>query len=100
LGRNFVEAALCRGDKAATAARHSERLDGLVAAHGDAVLRVELDVTDKAAVFEGVQRAKEYFERFNVIVNSTGIGLFGAVEELTDRQLRDELETNLSARCG
>ena len=31
----------------------------------------------------------------SVIVNNAGYGLFGAIEELTEQQLRDELETNL-----
>jgi len=95
LGRNFVEAALSRGDKVAATARNPEHLDGLVAAYGDAVLPLELDVTDKAAVFAKVTRAKEHFGRLDVIVNNAGCGLLGAVEELTESQLRDQLETNL-----
>ncbi|MFD8532760.1 SDR family NAD(P)-dependent oxidoreductase [Streptosporangium canum] len=63
LGRNFVEAALSRGDKVAAAARTAESLDEPVAAYGEAVLPLELDVTDKAAVFESVKRAREHFGR-------------------------------------
>ena len=55
LGRNFVEAALSRGDRVAATARSTASLDDLVAAYGDAVLPLEMDVTDKAAVFESVQ---------------------------------------------
>ncbi|MFC4121574.1 SDR family NAD(P)-dependent oxidoreductase [Nonomuraea zeae] len=95
LGRSFVEAALSRGDKVAATARNVAQLDELVAAYGDAVLALELDVTGRAAVFESVKRAKEHFGRLDVIVNNAGYGLFGAVEELSERQLRDQLETNL-----
>jgi len=95
LGRSFVEAALCRGDRVAATARNPEQLDELVAAYGDAVLPLELDVTDRTAVFEAVRRAREHFGRLDVIVNNAGYGLFGAVEELDEQQLRDELETNL-----
>ncbi|WP_433345205.1 SDR family NAD(P)-dependent oxidoreductase [Microtetraspora malaysiensis] len=95
LGRNFVEAALSRGDKVAATARTTESLDELVAAHGDAVLPLAMDVTDKAAVFESVTRAVEHFGRLDVIVNNAGYAQIGAVEELTERQLRDQLETNL-----
>ena len=94
-GRSFVEAALSRGDKVAATARNTRHLDELLAAYGDVVLPLELDVTDKATVFESVTRAKEHFGRLDVIVNNAGYGLFGAIEELTEQQLRDELETNV-----
>ncbi|WP_432933399.1 SDR family NAD(P)-dependent oxidoreductase [Microbispora sp. CA-135349] len=95
LGRNFVEAALSRGDKVAATARTTASLEELVAAYGEAVLPLELDVTDKAAVFEGVKRAKEHFGRLDVIVNNAGYAQIGAIEELTEQHLRDQFETNL-----
>lgn len=95
LGRNFVEAALSRGDQVAATARSTGSLEELVATHGDAVLPLELDVTNKAAVSESVQRAKAHFGRLDVIVNNAGYALLGAIEELTEQQLRDALETNV-----
>ena len=41
LGRNFVEAALSRGDKVVATARSTESLDDLVAAYGDAALPLD-----------------------------------------------------------
>ncbi|MGW0808285.1 SDR family NAD(P)-dependent oxidoreductase [Nonomuraea sp. NPDC002799] len=95
LGRGFVEAALSRGDRVAATARNAAHLDDLVAVYGDAVLALELDVTGRAAVFESVRRAKEHFGRLDVIVNNAGYGLSGAVEELTERDLREQFDTNL-----
>ncbi|MFJ8016749.1 SDR family oxidoreductase [Streptomyces sp. NPDC096339] len=94
-GRQFVEAALSRGDKVAATARNAETLSDLVAEYGDAVLALDLDVTDRAAVNAAVKRAVEHFGHLDVIVNNAGYGLFGAVEELTEQALRDQLETNL-----
>jgi NAD(P)-dependent dehydrogenase (short-subunit alcohol dehydrogenase family) len=95
LGRSFVEAALSRGDKVAATARNTGTLDELVTAHGAAVLPLEMDVTDKATVFASVKRAMDHFGRLDVIVNNAGYAQVGAVEELTEQELRDQLETNV-----
>lgn len=94
-GRQFTEAALERGDKVAATARNIDSLKDLVAGHGEAILPLTLDVTDKAAATEAVQRAHAHFGRLDVVVNNAGYGLFGTVEELTERQVRDQMETNL-----
>ncbi|MER6121937.1 SDR family NAD(P)-dependent oxidoreductase [Streptomyces sp. NPDC001795] len=96
LGRAFAEAALERGDKVAATARNIDSLADLVGKYGaDRVLPLALDVTDKAAVTAAVTAAVETFDRLDIVVNNAGYGLFGMVEEITEQQLRDQLETNL-----
>ena len=95
LGRVWAEAALGRGDRVAASARDTARLGDLVAAYGDAVLPIELDVTDRAAAFAAVAHAHDHFGRLDVVVNNAGYGLFGAVEEIGEAQARAQLETNL-----
>jgi NAD(P)-dependent dehydrogenase (short-subunit alcohol dehydrogenase family) len=94
-GREFVTAALSRGDKVAATARNIGSLDDLAAVYGEAVLPLALDVTDRAAVIEAVKRAHEHFGRLDVVVNNAGYGLFGTVEELSESDIRDQFETNL-----
>ncbi|MHB9863413.1 SDR family oxidoreductase [Streptomyces sp. YIM S03343] len=95
-GRAFAESALERGDKVVATARNISSLDDLVAEYGDdAVLPLALDVTDKAAVTAAVMAAREKFGRLDVVVNNAGYGMFGMVEEITEQQLRDQMETNL-----
>jgi NAD(P)-dependent dehydrogenase (short-subunit alcohol dehydrogenase family) len=94
-GRHFAEAALERGDKVAATARNVGSLDDLITKYGDAVLPLALDVTDKDAVAAAVTAAHTTFGRLDVVVNNAGYGLFGMVEEITEQQLRDQLETNL-----
>jgi NAD(P)-dependent dehydrogenase (short-subunit alcohol dehydrogenase family) len=94
-GREFVLAALERGDKVAATARNTDTLTDLVDKYGDSVLALQLDVTDRDQAFAAVKRAHEYFGQLDVVINNAGYGLFGTVEEITEQQLRDQLETNL-----
>jgi NAD(P)-dependent dehydrogenase (short-subunit alcohol dehydrogenase family) len=94
-GREWASAALRRGDRVAGTARDPGTLDDLVQEHGDALLPMELDVTDREAVFEAVRRAHEHFGRLDVVVNNAGYGQFGMVEELSEQEAREQIETNL-----
>ena len=94
-GRIWAEAALERGDQVAATARNADTLTTLVEPYGENVLPLTLDVTDKAAIDEAIKQAHEHFGRLDVVVNNAGYGLFGAIEEVTEEQARDQIETNL-----
>ncbi len=89
-------------------ARGQRRRDGLQARDpGRARRRVwwgraagQLDVTDRGADFDAVkraadQRAADHFGRLDVVINNAGYGHFGMIEELTEDEVRSQLETNL-----
>src|SRR6202522_2657880 len=94
-GREWAIAALDRGDKVAATARNTAALDDLVAKYGDAVLPVKLDVTDREAAFAAVRQAYQHFGRLDVVVNNAGYGHFGMVEEVSETEIRAQLETNV-----
>jgi NAD(P)-dependent dehydrogenase (short-subunit alcohol dehydrogenase family) len=94
-GREWARAALRRGDRVAGTARDLSTLDDLAAEYGDALLALELDVTDRAAAFDAVRRAHERFGRLDVVVNNAGYGQFGMIEEISEQEARDQIETNL-----
>jgi len=94
-GREWAIAALERGDKVAATARDTSTLEDLVSTYGDAVVPMQLDVTDHDAAFAAVQEAHQRLGRLDVVVNNAGYGHFGMVEEITEAEARAQLETNL-----
>lgn len=94
-GREWARAALERGDRVAGTARDLGTLDELVKQYPDTFLPLRLDVTDREADFAAVRAAAEHFGRLDVVVNNAGYGHFGAIEELTEAEIRAQLETNV-----
>lgn len=94
-GRVWAEAALARGDRVAASARDIKTLAALVERYGDRVAALTLDVTDKAAVQASIIEAHSRFGRLDVVINNAGYGLFGAIEEVSESEAREQLETNL-----
>lgn len=94
-GKIWTEAFLQRGDKVAATVRNLEALSELSKQYGDALLPIKLDVTDRPAVFAAVKQAKEHFGAIDVLINNAGYGLFGAIEETSEKEARDQIEANV-----
>jgi NAD(P)-dependent dehydrogenase (short-subunit alcohol dehydrogenase family) len=94
-GREWTKAALDRADRVAATARDTSTLDDLRSEHGDALLALTLDVTDREAAFGAVTHAHEHFGALDIVVNNAGYGHFGMVEEISEQEARAQIETNL-----
>jgi NAD(P)-dependent dehydrogenase (short-subunit alcohol dehydrogenase family) len=94
-GREWAIAALDRGDKVAATARDTATLTDLAEKCGDALLPIQLDVTDREADFAAVEQAHDHFGRLDVVVNNAGYGHFGFIEELSEQEARAQIETNV-----
>ncbi|MFK0235318.1 SDR family oxidoreductase [Streptomyces vinaceus] len=93
LGHALASAAARAGDELAVTARKTADLESLAAAWPGRIVPIALELRDAASCEEAVRRAVDRLGGIDVLVNNAGIGLFGAVEEVSDAELRDQLET-------
>jgi NAD(P)-dependent dehydrogenase (short-subunit alcohol dehydrogenase family) len=94
-GRLLTKKLLQRGDRVAATVRQASALDALKAQYGDRLWVAVLDVTDTAAIRQVVDAAFAELGRIDVVVSNAAYGLFGAGEEVTDEQIRHQIDTNL-----
>lgn len=94
LGAAIARYALAQGDAVVATARNPQTVvDAL--GHSEKLLALPLDVTDPAAVRSAVTAAVDRFGRIDVVVNNAGRALTGALEEMSDKQIRDQFELNV-----
>lgn len=93
-GMIWTRAALERGDSVAATVRDTSTLTELRREFGERLLPLRLDVTDREGDFAAVNSAHDHFGRLDIVVNNAGYGQFGFVEELSEDDIRLQMETN------
>ena len=93
-GRIWTEAVLKRGDLVAASARKVADLADLKERFGDAVLPLELDVTNADQAQRAVAEAHAHFGRLDVILNNAGYSLVGTIEEASETDVRAVFDAN------
>jgi NAD(P)-dependent dehydrogenase (short-subunit alcohol dehydrogenase family) len=94
-GLEIARKILSQGDRVVATARRADGIAANFPDAGDALLAVDLDVTDGAQAARAVQAAVDKFGRIGVLVNNAGRGLLGAVEEASDASVRAVYEVNV-----
>ena len=77
--------------------QHLEQIQKQVEPAGAKVLSLALDLTDREAVREMVNRTKEEFDRIDVLINNAGFGFFGTVEKTPQVVVREIFALNFEA---
>jgi NAD(P)-dependent dehydrogenase (short-subunit alcohol dehydrogenase family) len=95
LGRALAAAVLERGERVVATARNRDSIAALEQGHQERAIVASLDVTDAEQARAAFAAAIAAFGRVDVVVNNAGYGLFGALEELADDELRRQFETNV-----
>ncbi|MFB5676408.1 SDR family oxidoreductase [Paenibacillus terreus] len=94
LGFAFTSAALEAGDQVVAVARTIGNLEKLQEQYQDSLLFLKLDIRDRDAVFATVKVGVEHFGHLDIVVNNAGVMTLGMVEELSETDARDLMETN------
>ncbi|MFJ2316361.1 SDR family NAD(P)-dependent oxidoreductase [Glutamicibacter sp. NPDC087661] len=93
MGVDLAKAALHAGHRVVGTARDAAKVTAALGEHEN-LLALSLDVTDAEASVAAAQAAVERFGSIDVLVNNAGNFYAGYFEEISDRQMRQQMETN------
>ncbi|WP_428330894.1 oxidoreductase [Mucilaginibacter sp.] len=93
-GRELAKEVLEAGYKAVITARKTADIEDIANEYKDTSIALTLDVTKAGDIEKAVADAVKHFGKIDVLVNSAGIGYFGAIEESEDDEVRRMFEIN------
>ena len=95
LGADIARQALAAGHQVVATGRQPEHVLHTLGGEQDNLLATALDITDPAAAQRAVPAAADHFGRIDVLVNNAANFYAGYFEEISDAQMRAQIETNL-----
>jgi len=93
MGVDIARAALAAGHSVVATARDAAKVATALGEHEN-LLALSLDITDPAAAEAAAAAAVERFGRIDVLVNNAGNFYAGYFENVSEKQLRAQMETN------
>ncbi|WP_207427788.1 oxidoreductase [Pedobacter sp. SYSU D00535] len=94
LGRALAQEVAAAGDIVIGSLRKEEQREAFEKLLPGKTFGVLLDVNDQSQISSVVEDAVARFGRIDVLVNNAGYGLFGAIEEVSMEEARQQMETN------
>ncbi|GAB4044881.1 oxidoreductase [Spirosoma litoris] len=95
LGLSLVKQLLEQGVNVAATSRNVEDLRQAVGTEDDHFLPLAVDLKTEVSVDQAIQSTINHFGHIDVVVNNAGYGLLGSLEELTDREARENFDVNV-----
>jgi NAD(P)-dependent dehydrogenase (short-subunit alcohol dehydrogenase family) len=94
-GLSLVKQLLKAGQNVAATSRTLADLVKAVGSAADNFLPLEVELGNEDSVGCAIHKTKQAFGRIDVVINNAGYGIGGSIEELTDRETRDNFEVNV-----
>jgi NAD(P)-dependent dehydrogenase (short-subunit alcohol dehydrogenase family) len=94
MGVDFAQAALAAGHNVVATGRNPDAVTSAVGER-ERLLVTELDITDAQSAEQAVAAAVSRFGKIDVLVNNAANFFGGFFEELSPKQVRSQIETNL-----
>lgn len=95
LGLTLVRNLLSRGYHVAATSRNVEELINAVGIADGNFLPLAVDLRSETAVEDSIKQTLDTFGRLDVVVNNAGYALTGGIEELSDKEVRDNFDINV-----
>jgi len=99
IGYGVAEALVAAGMRVALTSRSlsaAQEAASKISSDTSKVLGLEADVTSFASEQKAVQTVIEHFGQLDVIVANAGVGHFASIEDLTEDQWKNMIDTNLT----
>ncbi|MFD2304908.1 SDR family oxidoreductase [Enterococcus termitis] len=95
LGLTLTKALLKKGQQVVTTSRNKESLIEKVGPENELFLPLNVSLTDEKDIARAIDLALKKFGRIDVLVNNAGYMIAGAVEDLTDEEVRACFDINV-----
>ena len=98
MGLSLVKKLLQNGYRVAAATRNIQNLTDSTKRFQDSnFLPLEVDLTDTISVQQAFEKTVAHFGSIDVLVNNAGYGIGGAVEELSEVEIKNSFNVNVKA---
>lgn len=94
LGLTLVKKLLSNGNRVAATSRSISDLEKAVGTHQN-FLPLSVNLISESSVEEAVSQTISKFGQLDVVVNNAGYGMIGALEELSDKESRENFDVNV-----
>ena len=95
LGLTLVKKLLANGYRVAATSRDAKVLNAEVGKNDGKFLALQVDLVNQGSVISAIDETIEKFGNIDVVVNNAGYGQLGTLEELSDKEARQNFDINV-----